>query len=215
MRKEGGTWIFNFQFIFLSSFLPLQSEALSTMTKRVKPPSKPSRVKSSLVSVGILVLGDIGRSPRMQFHAMSLADNGFSVNLIGFAGTEPPEALTQHPQITLKHLPELHKVLPNPMAKVFAKLPFILQAPVKLVFQLLHLLLLFLVVLPRLEFILVQNPPAIPTLMVVQFVCLVTRAKLVIDWHNLAYSILALKYPSSNSLSLSTLQLSQCSLPFL
>jgi hypothetical protein len=36
--------------------------------------------------VAVLVLGDIGRSPRMQNHAVSLAKAGWKVDLIGFRG---------------------------------------------------------------------------------------------------------------------------------
>lgn len=32
----------------------------------------------------VVVLGDVGRSPRMQYHALSLAKCGFSVTLLGF-----------------------------------------------------------------------------------------------------------------------------------
>lgn len=32
----------------------------------------------------IVVLGDVGRSPRMQYHALSLVKSGFSVTLLGF-----------------------------------------------------------------------------------------------------------------------------------
>uniref|UniRef100_A0AAA9TN32 Chitobiosyldiphosphodolichol beta-mannosyltransferase n=1 Tax=Bos taurus TaxID=9913 RepID=A0AAA9TN32_BOVIN len=32
----------------------------------------------------VVVLGDVGRSPRMQYHALSLAKSGFSVTLLGF-----------------------------------------------------------------------------------------------------------------------------------
>lgn len=39
--------------------------------------------------VAVLVLGDIGRSPRMQNHAVSLAKAGWNVDLIGFKGTLP------------------------------------------------------------------------------------------------------------------------------
>jgi hypothetical protein len=56
------------------------------------------------VSVHVLVLGDIGRSPRMTYHALSIAKHGGKVNLIGYLGkttslpatwlAEPP--LTQH-----------------------------------------------------------------------------------------------------------------------
>ena len=36
--------------------------------------------------VHVVVLGDIGRSPRMQFHALSLASVGFQVCLFGYLG---------------------------------------------------------------------------------------------------------------------------------
>lgn len=37
--------------------------------------------------VAVLVLGDVGRSPRMQYHALSLAShNGTDVVLVGYSG---------------------------------------------------------------------------------------------------------------------------------
>jgi len=36
--------------------------------------------------VHVVVLGDIGRSPRMQFHALSLASTGFQVCIFGYLG---------------------------------------------------------------------------------------------------------------------------------
>jgi hypothetical protein len=44
------------------------------------------RNQHSLRSVAILVLGDIGRSPRMMYHAQSFAENGFVTHLIGYGG---------------------------------------------------------------------------------------------------------------------------------
>jgi beta-1,4-mannosyltransferase len=41
------------------------------------------------VSVQVLVLGDIGRSPRMQYHALSLAKHGGHVQVIGYLGVFP------------------------------------------------------------------------------------------------------------------------------
>ncbi len=38
------------------------------------------------ISVQVLVLGDIGRSPRMQYHAMSVAKHGGRVDVVGYAG---------------------------------------------------------------------------------------------------------------------------------
>ena len=37
-------------------------------------------------SVCIVVLGDIGRSPRMQYHALSFAKENFNVDVIGYGG---------------------------------------------------------------------------------------------------------------------------------
>jgi len=44
----------------------------------------------------------------------------------------------------------------------------------------------------RPDFIIVQNPPAVPTLMLAQFICLLRGSKLIIDWHNFGYTILQL-----------------------
>jgi hypothetical protein len=41
---------------------------------------------TSQVRVQILVLGDIGRSPRMQYHALSIARRGGHVDIIGYNG---------------------------------------------------------------------------------------------------------------------------------
>jgi beta-1,4-mannosyltransferase len=37
-------------------------------------------------TVHVVVLGDIGRSPRMQYHALSIAKHGGKVFLIGYQG---------------------------------------------------------------------------------------------------------------------------------
>ena len=36
--------------------------------------------------VAVVVLGDIGRSPRMQYHSLSLSKHGFIVKFIGYSG---------------------------------------------------------------------------------------------------------------------------------
>jgi beta-1,4-mannosyltransferase len=40
-------------------------------------------------TVLILVLGDIGRSPRMMYHAESFAKEGWDTYLVGYAGKFP------------------------------------------------------------------------------------------------------------------------------
>lgn len=43
-------------------------------------------------TVQILVLGDIGRSPRMQYHALSIAKHGGQVDIIGYSGEKSPQS---------------------------------------------------------------------------------------------------------------------------
>lgn len=45
-----------------------------------------------------------------------------------------------------------------------------------------------------------QNPPSIPTLPLAQAVCWLRNSNLIIDWHNLGHSILALKLGSQHPL---------------
>lgn len=50
---------------------------------------KPWRWGRAARHVIVVVLGDVGRSPRMQYHALSLAKSGFSVTLLGFCSKCP------------------------------------------------------------------------------------------------------------------------------
>lgn len=49
---------------------------------RFRPHPRPS-----FRSVAVLVLGDIGRSPRMMYHSESFAQNGFETYIVGYEGT--------------------------------------------------------------------------------------------------------------------------------
>lgn len=54
--------------------------------------------------VCILVLGDLGRSPRMQYHALSFLEEGYLVDLIGYPGSSPMKKLIDHPLLKIYHL---------------------------------------------------------------------------------------------------------------
>lgn len=58
--------------------------------------------------------------------------------------------------------------------------------------QLLALLWMLLVRLPRPDVILLQLPPAIPTMLVCKLAALRHGARLVYDWHNFAYTLMAI-----------------------
>jgi len=72
-------------FTILLLLLPSRYQAYTS-----KLPSSDGDGKTSdskvLASVQVLVLGDIGRSPRMQYHAISIAQHGGRVDLIGYQG---------------------------------------------------------------------------------------------------------------------------------
>lgn len=48
-------------------------------------------------TVQVLVLGDIGRSPRMQYHALSIAKGGGQVDIIGYHGTTKDDIVFTRP----------------------------------------------------------------------------------------------------------------------
>lgn len=133
----------------------------------------------------IIVLGDIGRSPRMEYHAISLLEENFNVDIIGYVETKPIEALS-----TAQPKCKIHELPPVPVTNLTPKLKLIF----KTFWQTLSLLIA-LISIRRPNFLLVQNPPAIPTLVVCYLYCALTRTKLAIDWHNYTYSILALSTP--------------------
>ncbi|KAI5696989.1 hypothetical protein M8J75_003471 [Diaphorina citri] len=135
--------------------------------------------------VCIVVLGDIGRSPRMQYHALSLAKEGFSVDLVGYAGSIPIKDLLQSDSVHFPYLqpvPEFKKYMPNMFAFIF-----------KVLFQAVTLFWCLnknLTSIP--SHLLLQNPPAIPTMFICWLYCVLYRVKFIIDWHNYAFTILSL-----------------------
>ncbi|KIV79792.1 hypothetical protein PV11_07337 [Exophiala sideris] len=138
-------------------------------------------------SVQVVVLGDLGRSPRMQYHALSIAEHGGHVQLVGYRDTEPLPDLVAHPNVTIVPLPPAPQLL-----QTSNKLLFLVFGPIKVLLQTWYLWrTLSYSVAPK--WMLVQNPPSIPTLLVVSLVCFFRGTRLVVDWHNFGYSILALK----------------------
>ena len=125
------------------------------------------RPRPSLRSVAILVLGDIGRSPRMMYHAESFASNGFTTYIIGnkgafsqisaentvtdlrFIGTRPIPSLLSLPRVRFCYLPDPPRTIPGT--------PFLLSAPRKVASQIFSILEALLVRVPNPpEFIIVQ-----------------------------------------------------------
>ena len=143
----------------------------------------------------VVVLGDIGRSPRMQYHAISLAKHGGIVDLIGYKDS------ALHPDILAAHNIVIRPLQPPPkFLQTEDKRLFLIYGPLKVLFQVWALFLVMFFKTKHSGYIIVQNPPAIPVLAVAHIVCFLRNSCLIIDWHNFGYSILALKLGRSSPL---------------
>lgn len=141
--------------------------------------------------VAVVVLGDLGHSPRMNYHALSLAKEGFEVNLIGFHGAKPPLEVLENDNITLTYM--------TPCPSWFQSLPRFVAFAFKVFWQ--SLILFFTLLFgPIPTKLLLQNPPAVPAMPVCWFYCWIFGAKFYIDWHNYGYSIMALNTSPSHPL---------------
>ncbi|KAL5273829.1 ALG1 family protein [Megaselia abdita] len=137
----------------------------------------------------IVVAGDIGRSPRMQYHATSLVNDNYNVDIIGYMESKPMDVL-----LTDRQHYRIHELSEVPVTNFPPKLKYAFKA----IWQSLSLVIALLSI-QRPQFLLVQNPPAVPTLFICYLYCKLMRTKFVIDWHNYSYSILALS-ANENSL---------------
>jgi beta-1,4-mannosyltransferase len=136
----------------------------------------------------IIVLGDVGRSPRMQYHAVSLAAAGSDVDLIGLEGAAPIAAVATNARIRVHRLSD----------RAFAGRArggvrrFVWGSALRAVGQGMRLFAT-LMRIPKPDVILVQNPPAVPALSIAWLASRIRRARFVIDWHNLSHTIAAVK----------------------
>ena len=147
------------------------------------------------VSAQVVVLGDIGRSPRMQYHAISLAKHGARVDLVGFLDSEV------HPDLLSNPLVKITPLHPPPrFLQTSNKLFFILFGPMKVIWQAFDLYYTLGYGSKPAKWMLVQNPPSIPLLGIARIVCLIRNTRLVIDWHNFGWTVLAVKLGPSHPL---------------
>jgi beta-1,4-mannosyltransferase len=136
----------------------------------------------------VVCLGDLGRSARMRYHAQALAANGVDVDLVGLEGTPLPRAITDEPRITVHRLPMPRVNLRGELTGSTYAVAGLLDAA-RISVRLWRVLRK----LPRPDLVLVQNPPAFPTLAVAWFSLKSRGVRFIIDWHNLGYTLLQLR----------------------
>lgn len=149
----------------------------------------PRNVNSDLTFV--LVLGDVGHSPRTFNQVASLIGIGKRVVLFGFSGSALPEiskSFLETGKLRIVALREFQfYFVPFRLARYILKT--IVQS-VSISFS------LFFTCAQNSEYprnILVQNPPSIPSLAVSYIFAQITDSKFIIDWHNYGYSIMELQ----------------------
>ena len=132
----------------------------------------------------------------MQYHALSIARHEVQVDLIGYLESDIHPDILANPAVIKVHpldpTPEYLKPKDNHL--------FILYGPLKVLFQIWTLWIVLGYRTRPARWLLVQNPPSIPTLFIAQIICFLRHTRLVIDWHNFGYSILALRLGNTHPL---------------
>ncbi|XXG99489.1 U4/U6.U5 snRNP associated protein [Hypoxylon texense] len=146
---------------------------------------KHSPASKESVSVQVLVLGDIGRSPRMQYHALSVARHGGRADIIGYHESAPHPDLLNNPRV------KIYPLSPPPSVLKSRSIPFVISGPLKVLWQIWTLIRVLGYQTPPARWLLVQNPPSIPTLAIALFISVLRNTHLIIDWHNYGWTILA------------------------
>ncbi|KAK9455546.1 hypothetical protein V1511DRAFT_487488 [Dipodascopsis uninucleata] len=142
---------------------------------RSLPPADP--VINSRKRAIVLVLGDIGRSPRMQYHVLSLVESGFKVDFCGYRETEPLLEITENADVII------HTIESETLAK--CRFPSCTESYIANYRRCRSLRI-------------TQNPPSIPVFVVAWFFThfMSRQTKFIIDWHNFGYTVLQMKLGS-------------------
>jgi beta-1,4-mannosyltransferase len=123
----------------------------------------------------------------MQYHARALAASGVEIDFVGYTGTPVPSAIDADPRI------HLHRLAPSTLRLNASSGNWYAFRALIDVIRLSFRLWRTLRRLPRPDLVLMQIPPAFPTVAVAWF-CLRKRGvRFVIDWHNLGYTLLRLR----------------------
>lgn len=149
------------------------------------------KIDSNVNEIVIVVLGDLGHSPRMAYHARSFEKLGYHVNLCGYLESDLPKFLSSS-EISIYDIPVI---------KNKRDLPYLVFAAMKVMSQIVDLTFMLKDIMDEnTRFVLVQNPPSLPILFIIGMLkrWWAPNVQLIIDWHNLNWSILNLKYQNEN-----------------
>ncbi|OVA03975.1 Asparagine-linked glycosylation protein 1-like [Macleaya cordata] len=142
----------------------------------------------------VVVLGDLGRSPRMQYHALSLARQAsLEVDIVAYGGSDPHAAILENRSIHI-HKMRQWPPIPQGLQKILRPLILLLK-PLTQFFMLLWFLCYK---IPSPDLFIVQNPPSVPTLVAVKWASWLRHSAFIVDWHNFGYTLLGLSLGRSS-----------------
>lgn len=137
----------------------------------------------------IVVVGDIGHSPRTCNHAYSLASHGLRTNIIGYLNSKPHPKIINHENIRISPISQPPSFLLNNN-----QILRFLLLPLKLIWIFFILGIALLrncknVGKDKDNLLILQNPPGIPTIFVCYIIAKIKGMFFLIDWHNYTFSM--------------------------
>lgn len=143
----------------------------------------------------IVVLGDLGHSPRILYHAKNFAVNKhYKVQLFGYLNSKLPDFILENSDmIEVNEIPALGNAAKSPFGLIFK----VIQQ------NFLLLSIFFKSKFKNSKYVLIQNPPILPILhiMIIWKYLYSNSTRIIIDWHNLNYSILEMKFSERDRVS--------------
>jgi beta-1,4-mannosyltransferase len=133
----------------------------------------------------------------MQYHAYALAVNGVQVDFVGLAGAGLPSALREHADLTLRAVPDI------PPAEVDLLYP--VRAGVRALRQA-RRFAGALRAIDAADLVLVQTPPSVPSAVLGLQLARRHKARFVLDWHNLGWTLFAMKAGAGPAALLRTIE---------
>mmetsp|Transcript_20922 Transcript_20922/g.38772 ORF Transcript_20922/g.38772 Transcript_20922/m.38772 type:complete len:425 (-) Transcript_20922:641-1915(-) len=138
------------------------------------------------MSVAVVVMGDLGRSPRMLNHVeMILKHTLFDVDLVGCPGSQLRKEIGDSSRVKVNTLSSSFVDRLKQLPRAF----FLIYAAFRILIETLQLCWIFGTIRkPKLA--LIQNPPNLPVLAVLILIAYIRQFPVCIDWHNYGFSIL-------------------------
>lgn len=112
--------------------------------------------------IGVFVLGPLDKSPRMLNHTLSLAEfTKFDIDFVGYKGSSMTKKVDDYKQINLVYINTdiIDKL------KSLPRIFYLFYAIMRIVIQITQLFLI--VARGNYDYILMQNPPCVPIMMVI------------------------------------------------